>query len=134
MSIVPTWCAGYVGIPYLDKGRDRGGADCWGLVRMVLGDVFGMSLPDYNDTYRDGEDWPAIGAAVRAGLADGWRLTEHPRAGDLLILSIAKRPWHCAVMLNSLQFLHAAPGDSARVERLDSPQWARRIEGIYRHD
>ncbi|NMW24197.1 hypothetical protein HFP05_07300, partial [Rhodanobacter denitrificans] len=66
-------------------------------------------------------------------LADGWQRTAQPRAGDLLILRIAMRPWHCGLMLNSAQFLHAAPNDSTVIERLDRPQWARRIEGIYRH-
>lgn len=133
MSIIPAFAERYVGIPYVDKGRDRRGIDCWGIVRLVLGEVFHVQLPSYDDTYRDGEDWEAIGHAVRAGLLDGWRRTEQPRAGDLLILRIAMRPWHCALMLDSMHFLHAAPGDSTVVERLDTPRWARRIEGIYRH-
>lgn len=133
MSIVPAWAGPYIGIPYRTHGRDHGGVDCWGLIRLVMAEVFGQPLPDYGDTYRDGEDWAAIGDAIRAGLADGWQRTEQPRAGDLLILRIAMRPWHCGLMLNSLQFLHAAPDDSTVIERLDSPKWARRIEGIYRH-
>lgn len=133
MSAAPAFAAPYIGIRYADKGRDRSGIDCWGICRLVLAEVFGVALPDYADQYRDGEDWPAIGAAVRAGLADGWQRTEQPRAGDLVILRIAARPWHCALMLDSVRFLHAAPGDSTKIERLDNPRWARRIEGIYRH-
>lgn len=131
--IAPAFAEPYVGIPYLDKGRDRAGIDCWGIVRLVLGEVFHVDLPSYAETYRDGDDWQAIGDAVRAGLLDGWERTEQPRGGDLLVLSIAKRPWHCALMLDSLHFLHANPGDSTVIERLDTPRWARRIEGIYRH-
>lgn len=133
MTTAPAFAAPYVGIPYVNKGRDRRGIDCWGIVRLVLGEVFHVQLPSYDDTYRDGEDWEAIGHAVRAGLLDGWQRTEQPRAGDLLILRIAMRPWHCALMLDSMHFLHAAPGDSTVIERLDTPRWARRIEGIYRH-
>lgn len=134
MSVAPAWAAPYVGIPYVDKGRDRNGIDCWGVCRLALAEVFGIALPDYTDHYRDGMDWAAIGAAVHDGLADGWRRTEQPRGGDLLILRIAARPWHCALMLDSLLFLHAMPGGSTVIERLDTPRWACRIEGIYRHD
>jgi len=132
--IAPAFAATYVGIPYLDKGRDRAGIDCWGAVRLVLDEVFHVKLPSYADTYSDGDDWAAIGAAVRAGLLDGWRRVEPAHAGDLLVLAIARRPWHCALMLDAVHFLHAAPGDSTVIDRLDSPRWARRIEGIYRHD
>jgi probable lipoprotein NlpC len=133
VSIIPAFAEPYVGIRYVDKGRDRAGIDCWGICRLVLAEVFHVDTPDYLDTYRDGEDWEAIGTAVRAGLADGWQRTEQPQAGDLLILKIAMRPWHCGLMLSGLHFLHAAPGDSTVIERLDTPRWARRIEGIYRH-
>jgi cell wall-associated NlpC family hydrolase len=134
MGMIPAFAAPYVGIPYLDKGRDRAGIDCWGIVRLMLAEVFHVKLPGYDDSYRDGDDWAAIGDAVRAGLLDGWRRVERARAGDLLVLAIAQRPWHCALMLDAVHFLHASPGDSTVVDRLDSPRWACRIEGIYRHD
>lgn len=134
MGTIPAFAAPYVGIPYLDKGRDRAGIDCWGVVRLVLREVFHVELPSYDETYCDGDDWQAIGTAVRAGLLHGWRRVERPQAGDLLVLAIARRPWHCALMLDAVHFLHAAPGDSTVIDRLDSQRWARRIEGIYRHD
>lgn len=132
-AVLAAWGADYVGIPYADKGRTRAGLDCWGLVRLVYREVFHAELPDYGERYRDGEDWSAIGTAVRLGLQEGWQRTQQPREGDLLILSIAQRPWHCGVMLSSTRFLHAAPGDAVVCERLDTPRWARRIEGIYHH-
>jgi len=131
--MLPAWAADYVGLPYATHGRERAGIDCWGLVRLVLAEVFHAELPDYADRYADGNDWGAIGTAVRDGLADGWTRVEQPRAGDLLILSIAARPWHCGLMLGPLHFLHAPPDTTTCIERLDSPRWARRIQGIYRH-
>ncbi|HET6805330.1 MAG TPA: NlpC/P60 family protein [Frateuria sp.] len=133
MSAAPPWVAPYVGIPYMDKGRARTGADCWGLVRMVQRDVFHVDLPDYGDAYRDGEDWERIGQAVAAGLAAGWRQVARPATGDLVILRIAERPWHCGVAVSGSRFLHALSGYASVVERFDCPRWSNRIEGFYRH-
>lgn len=138
--MIPDWAGAYIGLPYAEKGRTREGADCWGGVRMVMRDVFGHDLPDYSDTYTDTKNHASVADAVDAGLADGWHKVDRPHEGDLLVLKIAGRPWHCAVMVNASQFLHWPPPDAkgqqmlSCVERLDSPHWAKRIEGIYRRE
>ena len=146
MNAVPEWCAQYVGIPFADKGRTRDGCDCWGLVRLVLAEQFGIELPDYADAYSDARDHASVAAAVQAGLQAGWatidRVHETPRCGDLLVINVATRPWHCGLMVTSERFLHC-PTQQARdsgreigsscVERLDSAMFRNRIEGIYRH-
>lgn len=137
--MIPAWCGPYVGLPYADKGRDRAGADCWGGVRMVLVEVFGQTLPDYGDAYTRAEDHESVCHAVEAGLADGWCVADSPAAGDLVIVNLAGRPWHCGVMVNALQFLHWPPPNKqgvqqlSCVERLDSMHWAARKKRFYRH-
>lgn len=136
--IIPAWAADYVGLPYLEKGRTRAGVDCWGFVRLILAEVAGQSLPDYSDAYTRPGDQTSVAAAVESGLRDGWQQVDRPQALDLLILRIAGRPWHCAAMLNAAMFIHVPPpGRDGRqqlscIERLDSPQWARRIGGFWR--
>lgn len=140
MSVIPAWAAKFVGLPYKDKGRGPDGWDCWGGVRYVLAEQFGIDLPSYADAYATGNDHGAVAAAVDAGLRTGWRGVTEPQAGDLLILSIAGRPWHCAVMVNPRMFLHWPPPDAhgvqqlSCIERIDAPKWMRRIEGFYRHE
>lgn len=138
--VAADFAARYIGLPYRDKGRGPDAWDCWGGVRMVLADVFHVHLPDYADAYTCAADRGSVAAAVDAGLRDGWRRVERPREGDLLILRIAGRPWHCGLMVSARQFLHwPPPGRDGRqllscIERVDAPLWARRIEGYYRHD
>ena len=72
-------------------------------------------LPDYLDAYTSSNDGDSVAAAVTSGLRDGWVRVNDPREGDLLILRIAARPWHCGVMVNSCMFLHWPPVSSRGV-------------------
>lgn len=138
MTPIPAWAAPYIGLPYVDKGRDRTGCDCWGGVRLVLGEVFGVELPDYADSYTTANDGRSVAAAVAHGLETGWQRVQTAQAGDLLILRIAGRPWHCALMVTPERFLHWLPPapsgvqSFSLVERLDSPRWAKRLGGFWR--
>lgn len=42
------WPENYVGIPWLEFGRDRAGCDCWGLIRLVLIEQSRLFLPRYD--------------------------------------------------------------------------------------
>ena len=137
--MIPAWVGPYIGLPYADKGRTRTGYDCWGLVRAALDEVAGITLPDYADAYATACDPHSVSQAVAAGLTDGWHAVPRGAPFDLLILRIAGRPWHCALMVAHGLFLHVPPprADGMQilscVERIDSPTWAKRIEGFYRH-
>lgn len=131
--MIPAWVLPWVGLPYADKGRGPLAYDCWGLVRAVLAREAAIPLPDYADAYSGACNRLSVAGAIEAGLADGWCVVTRPQAFDLLILRIAGRPWHCAVMVTSGMFLHAPPLNTSCIERVDSPQWAKRIEGVYRH-
>lgn len=134
MTMVPAWCANYIGIPYRDKGRDLEGFDCWGLVRHVLMNEFGIDdLPDYVDSYTAASDRQGVAEAVQRGLADGWSVTDQPVSGSLVILQVAGRPWHCAVAVTEDWMLHTLQGVNACLERMDSRVWRNRIEGFYQH-
>lgn len=97
-----------------------------------------MALPDYADAYTAANDRLSVASAVEAGLADGWEMVGRQQAFDLLILRIAGRPWHAGLIVTPGLFLHVPPPDKlgrqllSCIERLDSPHWSRRIEGIYR--
>lgn len=135
--MIPSWCSKWIGLPYEDKGRGPA-YDCWGLVRATLSAEAGIALPDYADAYTRADDRLSVAAAVESGLRDGWQLADRPQPFDLLILRIGGRPWHCGLIVAPGLFLHCPPPNAkgqqilSCIERLDSPHWARRIEGFYR--
>jgi cell wall-associated NlpC family hydrolase len=133
------WCLPYIDtfIPFKDKGRDRDGFDCWGLVRHVMAEVFGVAdLPDYGAAYEAAKDRVSVAKAVAAGLAQGWRQLdqdESPREGDLIILKLAGRPWHCAIAAGGDWMMHVCDGSGVVLEHWTLEPWKNRVEGFYRH-
>ena len=130
--------ADFVGLPFADHGRGDG-VDCWGLARAALKACAGIDLPDYGSGYASVTDRVGVAQSIRDGLADGWVRVERPRMYDLAIFNIAGRPGHVGLMVGPTMFLHAPEpdddgnGGTSRVESVNSPMWAKRLEGFYRH-
>ena len=107
-------------VPYLRNGRTLAGLDCVG-VFLEIQRRLGRTLPAY-------ESDPAILAASLGK----WERIEAPEPGDgILIRSIDPR-WHLATAIGAVQMVHGKEGCGVAVERFDSPEYARRIEGFYR--
>ncbi len=62
---LPAWAAGYIGLPFAEKGRDRAGYDCWGLYRLIVADRAGLALPCFATSYDRPDDGPTVEAAIR---------------------------------------------------------------------
>ncbi len=80
MTRAPAWAAEYIGIPFAERGRTRAGCDCWGLVRLVLAERFGIELPSYADGYETVKDHGRLVELIQAG--KGITTTEAQRHGE----------------------------------------------------
>lgn len=135
-SNLPGWVAPYIGLPFRLHGRDRSGVDCWGLVRLVLMEQFGLDLPAYTAGYERAS--PADRADI-ARLIEGRRsdwIAVDPaatRAGDVLLIRLWGYPSHVAVAIAPGWMLHVEEGRAAIAEIHDGPVWRHRIAGVYRH-
>lgn len=125
----------YVGIPFVERGRDRDGVDCWGLFRLFYREQLGIDLPSYRDDYQSTGDRLAILRLVREQLDTGrWEsVTEEPAFGDAIVIRIHGQPWHVAVALGDGDMLHSRRGADTCIESLRSVLWRSRIEGFYRY-
>lgn len=125
------WWNDYVGIPYVERGRDRAGVDCWGLVRMVHREVFGRELPSLAGEYADGADDGIADIVARE--REGWARTDEATPGDVVAFRILGHRWHVGVCTAPGHFMHAREGHAVCIERLDAGAWRHRVEGIYRY-
>lgn len=130
------WAARYVGIPWLDGGRDAAGCDCWGLMRLVYRDVFAIDLPSHREGYESAADAREVAALLAAKmLPSEWRPVKGSKMpGDGLLFRLLGEPCHVGVYVADGRFLHVRPRADACIERLDGPAWARRFLGAYRHE
>ena len=125
------WVRGYIGLPFRERGRDRTGVDCWGLVRLVYAERLGIVLPGYEE-YASTVDREAIPGLIDAGCRR-WTRVESARVFDVAVFDIHGRPMHVGLVLDEARMLHVERGKDACIERYDGSRWAPRLEGIYRH-
>lgn len=130
---------GFVGIPFVDGGRDRSGCDCWGLVRLVHSEVAGIELPSYGEI--SARELLAVSRRMDAAVqADPWRDVsgEPRRVMDCVVMKslsgAENRAWHCGIMMDEKRMLHTEKGADSHTVPLGHPSVASRIIGFFRHE
>ncbi len=123
----PAWVQTYLGIPWEET-------HCWDLVRRVLAERFGLSVPSYRDRYTSPTDADAVAAVVRAE-RQGWPEVRdgEEQAGDVVLLRLVGQPVHVGLVVAPGDMLHTLRGLGARLERYRTVAWRRRIVGFHRH-
>lgn len=134
MSDPPGWVSRYVGLEFEERGRGPA-YDCWGLVRLVLWEVFGIAVPSHADGYDDHKDLERLGALIEDGKAAQWAevAVGEARPGDVLLLRMKGLPIHVAILVAAGWMLHTRKSHNAVLERFEGLAWGRRVLGIYRH-
>lgn len=128
------WSTRFVGLPWADRGRDRAGCDCWGLVRLVYADVLGISLPTYVDDYPSTEELREIDELIRGALGAGpWIEITDVREFDVVLFGVGRFDSHIGVMVDPRRMLHMMGRDAAKIEAIDTSVWSRRRRGVWRH-
>jgi cell wall-associated NlpC family hydrolase len=128
------WLAEYVGIPFEPHGRTRAGCDCYGLVRLVLAEHFGKTLPSFDDGYDDFADRENEARLINAGLAliNAERVNT-PAPGDIVQLRWFGDPSHVGLYVGHGRMLHIEQHNGfSSIVKLDSIYIRSRIVGYFR--
>ncbi len=128
----PEWWLAYLGHDYLFRGRTlAGGIDCWGLVVVVLQDVFGIAVDDFGAMYA-GDNGRHAARAVIAAERQGWREVEWEE-GAVALLREGGAPSHVGICTATrgviLHAHHSCGVDMLDIER--SIYWKDRLVACY---
>jgi cell wall-associated NlpC family hydrolase len=127
------WVEKYIGIPFVSNGRTMEGCDCYGLVRLVLRDEYGVELPELSDDYDN-----ALNAAETARLfaekrpALAAEKLPGPREGAVAVITERGRPCHLGIFAGGGFVLHTGVKTGSVCQRETHPALRGRIEGYYR--
>ena len=130
----PAWVKNYIGLDFKPRGRNRDGLDCWGLVRLVYAEQFGIYLPSLADRYKgvDKSDLPDMNCIVESICGDAtWSVAADRQVGDVSLFRVHGRP-HVGIVVARSDFLHAETGAKSCVERLGL-SWNGRLQASYRY-
>lgn len=130
-----SWAAAYVGLPFVDGGRDRRGVDCWGLVRLVYAAERGIDLPSYGEI--SAADLLALARAFTAGAQGAhWPETLHPHPFDVAVMRSGQGHRgivHVGVMVDARRVLHVERATDSVIVPITHHSVAGRIMGFRRY-
>jgi cell wall-associated NlpC family hydrolase len=127
------WVGKYIGIPFVSNGRVMTGCDCYGLVRLVLGNEYGITLPELSGDYEN-----ALNLAETAKLFADKRPVlaaeklPGPRERAIVIITGHGRPCHIGIAAGGGYILHTGVKTGSVCQRETHPGLRGRVEGYYR--
>ena len=128
------WANKYLDIPFVERGRGRDGVDCWGLVRLVLHERFGVDVESYDDEYKSTCENERLADIVERERGTWWSVTpDDVRCGDVVLLAITGYPCHVGIVVGDGVMLNAREGIGVALESYERPYWNRRLRGFFRH-
>lgn len=125
------WYNKYIGIPYKDKGRTEAGIDCWGLVRLVYSEQYGIDMPSFTEDY-EVKDIDRLNQLF-SQYTPGWAKLEEPKEGAVVLFRILGQAAHVGVMIDDKNFLHTTRNQDVCVVSLENFKWKKRVLGFYEY-
>lgn len=127
------WYSKYIGTPWKALGRDKNGADCYGLVRLILKEQYGIMIPSLINDYSDVENKEEIENLINAQkpLLTG-ALLETPEEGAIILFESRGFTAHIGIVVSNKYLIHTTSSQGAVLMPLKSQYIQNRIKGYYR--
>lgn len=124
----------YVGVPWIEKGREFEGCDCWGLLRLLYLNERGISVPSYSDSYENVDDRATLTALIRGEVSQSWG--EIARGAEQIFDAVLMREGralsHVGVVVAPGKLLHVERGGTSVIEPYRHGPLKHRVIGFYR--
>jgi len=121
----------FIGIPYRKQGRSMQGADCGGLVLLVLR-AYGLSLPDFSCAQQS-ELVDILNNARGTGMLEKIAAPEVPCLVSMATATEAPHVVnHVGVYVGKGNMLHTRSQRVSQLVRLSNPCISRTLRGFYR--
>jgi len=120
-----------IGKPFKFGGRGPDEYDCWGIVMEVCRRLE-IHLPDFG---KGCEYLPQKIHNTQESFQDRFILVNSPIPGDIVAFRFPLPNFvgHIAVYIGQNRIIHTREATNTVCERLNAPQWRKRIYGIYRY-
>lgn len=126
------WAAKYVGLPFVDFGRDFTGVDCWGLVRLVLMEEAHIDVPTYGEI--SAHDLIKVTQTISSESSiDPWRPVQRNELQAFDLALMRGRPMHVGIMADAKHLLHVEEKICAVFLPLTHPSVSGRLLRFIRH-
>lgn len=120
-------CKDLVGIPFKEKGRDKTGLDCYGLVLMLL-KKHGIDLPDFVYTKVDYISNNQVMQTAEKTIPN--MKLDSPQELCIIEFSVYGLPSHVGVYIGEGFFIHASRSSGmVCIEKLS--KWKKKVVGYY---
>lgn len=124
-----------IGIPFVDKGRDKSGCDCMGLAIMTH-KAFNVDIPDFQVESDDSEKINSN--FIEQLYSNKWVKLEKPEKPCIVVLGF--NPYcpdmvtHVGTYIGDNKILHTLTDKSSTVFKLEHPFFKNKILGFYRYE
>ena len=125
------WHNKYMKIPFVEKGRDENGCDCWGLVCLIYKNELGIKLKSRSEDYSDTNNVETVNGTINNERME-WEDVTKPDMFDVVILSMRGLPMHVGLMVDGKHMIHCQRGVGTCFERLDTLRWKNKVVGYSR--
>ena len=127
------WVQRYIGIPFISNGRTKNGCDCYGLVRLVLNEVYDILLPELSNEYTNARVITETAKLFKEKIPVlGVKRIRAAEEKALIVMRNEGQPCHLGIAAGNGCILHTNYKTGSVCQRESHPALRGRIEGYYR--